>query len=205
MYVLDPKIRGRVRLMLKGSTFEPDLDKLRRLVHYICHRKREAPRELGRLKLNKILFYSDLYAFLHTGKPITGEEYIKQKHGPVSKHLDQIVEELEESGQLAVSVEPYIGGGEERTHHLFFSLKEPNIDDFTSNEISFVEQYIEEISVKTAQKTSLDSHDIVWESRAMRETIPYYSGFLYALAEIREEDMDWARQELTEWDRSDED
>lgn len=206
MYVpFSSATRARVRPMLKGSTFEPDLDKLQRLIHYICHRKRKAPRELGRLKLNKILFYSDLYAFLHTGKPITGEVYIKQKHGPVSKHIDQIVAALKESGHLAVTVEPYIGGGEERTHHLFFSLKEPDIDDFTPNEISIIERYIEEISSKTAQETSIDSHDIVWESRSMRETIPYYSGFLYALGEIREEDLEWARNELAQWGQPNED
>lgn len=191
--------------MLEGSTFEPDLDKLQRLVHYICHRKRKVPRELGRLKLHKILFYSDLHAFLHTGQPITGEVYIKHKYGPFSKHLDQTVAELENEDKLVVSIEPYAYGEEERSHHLFFSRQEPDIDDFTPTEISIVERYIEAISPHSATDVSKASHDIVWESRSIGETIPYYSGFLYALAEIRPEDLEWARQELTQWDQSDED
>ena len=185
--------------MLQGSTFEPDVDKLQRLVHYVCHRKRDRLKQLSRTKLHKILFYSDLQAYLSLGKPITGEVYIKHQYGPFSTHLDQVVQSLENEGALVVSEDRFVVGSEERSHHLFFSRKEPQLAGFAPEEISIVEHYIDLLSPHSTQAVSDASHDIVWETRAIGEQIPYYSGFLYTLGEIRPEDVDWARQELTQW------
>ena len=191
--------------MLQGSTFELDVDKLKHLVHYICHRKRDRPKQLSRTKLHKILFYSDLQAYLSLGRPITGEVYIKHQFGPFSTHLDEVVRSLEENDALVVSEDRYVAGKKERSHHLFFSRKEPVLSSFGPEEISIVEHYIDFLTPYSTQAVSDASHDIVWQTRDIGEQIPYYSGFLYTLGEIRPQDLDWVRQELAEWEEGDED
>jgi hypothetical protein len=83
--------------------FELDREKLKQLVHYVCD---IAPnRQLGATKLNKILFYADTQAYLETGSPITGETYVKQKLGPVPKHIGEILAELKAEEAVAISEE----------------------------------------------------------------------------------------------------
>ena len=79
-----------------------DWDKLSRLVHYICN-EAPNPKLLGATKLNKILYYSDFEAYLQLGAPITGEAYVKQKHGPVPKHILTVLDRLKESEAIAIA------------------------------------------------------------------------------------------------------
>ena len=69
-----------------------DRDKLKLLVHYIISRC-EDPNILGSIKLNKVLWVSDLWAYVKRGQPITGEHYIKQQFGPVASTVG-IMQEL---------------------------------------------------------------------------------------------------------------
>jgi uncharacterized phage-associated protein len=65
--------------------------------------------ELGNVKLHKILYFSDMLFYLHEGRPITGAEYIKQKFGPVAKHLTATVNELVADGLLACDEVEHFG------------------------------------------------------------------------------------------------
>ena len=77
-----------------------DRDKLKALTHYIIARC-EDPRILGSIKLNKILWASDLWAYVHWGKPITGEHYIKQQFGPVAGTVG-LINELQAEEKIVV-------------------------------------------------------------------------------------------------------
>ena len=77
-----------------------DRDKLKALTHYIIARC-EDPRILGSIKLNKILWASDLWAYAHWGKPITGEHYIKQQFGPVASTVG-LINELQAEKKIVV-------------------------------------------------------------------------------------------------------
>ena len=55
-----------------------DWAKFKSAVHYICDKASSDPSVLGAIKLNKVLWYSDLINYLITGKPITGETYIEK-------------------------------------------------------------------------------------------------------------------------------
>ena len=71
-----------------------DWAKFKSAVHYICDKASSDPSVLGAIKLNKVLWYSDVINYLITGKPITGETYIKRQHGPVPKDIIRAIDEL---------------------------------------------------------------------------------------------------------------
>ena len=56
-------------------------EKLKELILHVS--KKARLRDLGSIKLNKVLWFSDITAYLHLGEPITGETYLKRQFGPV--------------------------------------------------------------------------------------------------------------------------
>ena len=186
-----------VQPMLQETKFETDIDKLERLVHYICHSRRDNPRRLSKTKLHKILFYSELQAYLAHNRPIAGEVYIKHQFGPTSTHLGDVIKALEAKNHLVVTDEPYTVGDEERSHNIYFSASEPDLSDFSTKEIEIVDHFVDRISKMSSRRISNMSHDIVWHSSEMFKPIPYYSAFLYTCGEVREEDLGWAQERLS--------
>ena len=166
--------------------------KLEQLVHYISYRCEDTS-VLGKTKLNKVLFFADFQQYVDTGESITGENYIKYQYGPVSEHLDEIVEGLEEEGMLATRRKHY----ENYFQDEFISLREPNLEDFTADEIKIVEDMIQIVCYgHTARSISDFSHTSIWEAADIGEEIPYEAGLLFRLGEIGPEDMEWAQSQL---------
>lgn len=177
-------------------TYHPD--KLRALVHYICFRAPN-PRTLGTTKLNKILFYSDMEAYLQLGEPITGETYIKHQYGPVSQHLAEALKALEDERAIAISEASGYNTfvGEPYMQRLYFSLRRPPLDLFSADEISIADQMVGTIcEAFSAREISDLSHDIVWESAEIGEALPYETAFVHTLGQITPEDLDWAEDLL---------
>lgn len=148
-----------------------DKQKLKNLVHYICHKVKD-PSKLGKTKLNKVLYYSDFLFYLQKYRPITGELYIKDKHGPVSKNLNQILRELEEEKKVFEREQAVI----DFTRHELVSVKRPDISEFEPEEIALIDEIIETISNGyIAESISELTHDEAWEAARHGEEIPYYT------------------------------
>lgn len=176
-----------------------DREKFRDLVHYVIA-EAPNPKALGRTKLNKILFYSDMDAYLQFGAPISGEEYQKMEHGPMSVHEAEVVEELRRSEAIVVDqVSRYDALYNPRdAKWQYVSRRTPDLSRFSAREIKIVDTKIKKICSKSATEVSRRSHDIVWQTARMGEIIPYYSIFTYCLKEPGEDSMDWARQRIAE-------
>lgn len=185
--------------ILRDTSPPLDKAKLKALVHYVVENAPN-PKRLGKTKLNKILFYSDMEAYLEFGRPISGEEYVKFQFGPVSKHIEEIVTELEREDAIAVARIP------DHSHHLdpyaaryqYFALRSANIAAFSAPEIKIVDAKIKAICSKTATAVSRQSHDLVWESAEMGELIPYYTVFAGLLRKPRPDAVEWARERIAE-------
>jgi hypothetical protein len=72
-----------------------DKDRFKMLVHYACASV-DDPSKLGAVKLNKIVWFSDVFAFQELGDSITGATYIKEKFGPIpqKKIVDFVVKNI---------------------------------------------------------------------------------------------------------------
>lgn len=165
--------------------------KLKRLIHYVAYRCINTPENLGAVKLNKVLWYSDQAAFLAHGEPITGERYIKKERGPVSSNLMPIVSELENEKKLAVrQLDP-----DGRVDYL--ALTTPDVSIFNAEEIRMIEDAIDMVCHKhSGTSISKKSHDVVWKLAELDEEIPYYAILAGRLHEVESDDVAWAREEL---------
>jgi hypothetical protein len=169
-------------------------EKLKALVQYICY-KCSDPSILGKTKLNKILFYSDFMAYLRYRQPITGERYVKHQFGPVSDHLDEVLDELVATDELVVRDTPYYDYAKKE----FIARKMPDLGMFTANEISIVDDMIQRICRNfTAKEISKASHTKVWEAARIGEEIPYNTVYIHKLREMTPLDIDWARQQIAQ-------
>ncbi len=167
-------------------------EKFKSLVHYIAHKS--DPAKLGKTKLNKILWYSDIVAYLQTGEAITGETYKKRQFGPVSHHILGILDELESESKIVIRSIELFGGYAKKE---FISLIRPSLEGFSAEEISIVDSLLEIICENhTATSISEASHDRIWELAEIGETIPYNTVFAAHLDEIDEDDIEWAHEVL---------
>jgi uncharacterized phage-associated protein len=171
------------------TDIEFDYEKFRAVVHFICHECR--PEELGRVKLHKILYFSDFLRYLEAGAPLTGEDYIKQKFGPTARHLNKALRELQQNGSLRISERPFHG----YTKQLFDSLKSPATNLVSEDEAKLLRDVIGFACGRTASEMSELSHSEPWEMAATGERIPYYMAFSFVPAELTDEDFEWARGE----------
>jgi hypothetical protein len=163
------------------------------LVHYVCARC-DNPGKLGATKLNKVLWYSDVFAFAQEGRSISGAVYVKRQFGPVPKDILNSIARLEAAGCLVERKVMNHGYPQKQ----FIALKPADISALTSTQISLVDTVLEAIcSGHTATSISNLSHDLVWEAAEIGEEIPMSAAaFAGNFGEIDEEDIAWARNEV---------
>jgi hypothetical protein len=83
-----------------------DRDKLKALVLYVIWRAGQQE-GFGATKINKVLWFADARRYEVFGQSITGETYVRQPHGPVPQHIDEIKRELESDGSIKGWSETY--------------------------------------------------------------------------------------------------
>jgi hypothetical protein len=167
-------------------------DKFKALVLYVCAKFIDRPSKLGKTKLNKVLFYADAHSQMKRREPITGETYLKNKFGPVSMHLDEILGELQREGALAVSQATAFASAS-RPQTLFMALKEPDLKMFNGEEIAIVDLYIDRIvNKRTASQISHDSHTLAWELAGFGEELPLFTAYAHSLRKPGARDVEWA-------------
>jgi hypothetical protein len=168
-------------------------EKFKNLVHYVCA-KCDDPRTLGATKLNKILWYSELQAFLSLGRPITGARFVKRQFGPVPVAVIPALEELQNEGALAVRDVTYFG----KPKREYISLRDPELGEFSPDEISIVDSVAAIICERhTAGSISEHTHDDVWEMAEIGEDMPLYTVFAVK-GEVTEQDIVWADSRIRE-------
>lgn len=163
--------------------------KFSNLVHYICY-KCDDHSQLGATKLNKILWYCDIFHYKWNGAPMTGEKYTKQQFGPVPSHILVTLNELVFDEKIVIREKEYFG----KTKREFIALEKPDLSLFTSDEISMVDSILDVICTEhTAKSISDRTHDKIWELADIGEEIPHYTIFATELGEINENDIEWAK------------
>lgn len=173
-----------------GKIMDRNREKLKALVHYVIART-ENRAELGSIKLNKVLWLSDLTSYVLTGSPITGERYIKQQFGPVAASMVGILNELQSEKKIVVRETEAFGNP--KTDYI--SLIDPAkiSEQFSGEEISLVERARELVCEHhTAMSISDASHDIIWELAEIGEEIPHAAVFASRLDGVTKEDVRWA-------------
>ena len=167
---------------MEESYIRFDRAKLKAAAHYICSRLQ--PKELGNVKLHKILYFADMLSFCDSGAPLTGADYIKQSFGPTARHLTAVLEELASEQQIKIEKRTFYGF-EKRD---YISLTEPNRAILGNSAIELLDSVIEFARDRSASELSELSHDVAWQAADMGERIPYAAVYGWQPEEITDED-----------------
>jgi hypothetical protein len=166
--------------MAKQKRYLPKFDgtNFSELMLYISSRC-EADPTFGAVKLNKILFYSDFYAYRTLGESITGATYQKLPEGPAPREMLPERRRLIQSDRATLEPRPYFSGVQ---HRVVPSAKYnfQTIDEYISpQQREVVEEVISFFEGKTAREVSDYSHrEPGWNLVDFREDIPYETAWL---------------------------
>lgn len=178
-----------------GPIDEPEIvfdrDKFLAALHYICAAFADAPEQIGRTKLHKILYFSDMLLFASTGKPLTGVDYIKQQYGPTARHLTWGLDALHKRGDIEISTEDYFGLA--KLHVV--TCTSPNSNLLSEEERALLDDVIAFVRGRSAKEISELSHQAPWEAVEIGQRIPYFSSFLLVPIEVTDEDTETALQD----------
>ena len=143
--------------------------KFKELILHVADQSQFDP-QFGVIKLNKIMFYADFAAFVLKGNAITGAEYIKLDRGPAPRLMAPIRSKMEQEGDLMVLNKERFGLVQRRV----IALREPDLADFTADEIALVDRIIGTVKEANATEISEASHGFLgWQLASDREVIPY--------------------------------
>ena len=157
-----------------GSNKAENEKKLRELILYVVEKCCDDSR-FGATKLNKILFWSDFFAYANTGEPITGVEYMRLPNGPVPKRLVPVRNKMIEAGELDVAQRSLFNG---RRQTKFLARRKADVSLFTPEQIDLVNEVIDYLRDQTASEVSDGSHTRAWHMASDGELIPYQSVFI---------------------------
>jgi len=171
--------------------FELNSGRFKDLVLYISESLAD-DETFGSTKLNKILYFSDVDAYLNLGRPITGAEYQRNHHGPTAREFLPLVRELESRDWVTVESRRVVDHPQEVV--VPTGAIAPNMAQFSTEERAIVDARIAEFRGYTNKQASDESHKLSagWLTREQGETIPYVSSLVdpepleeFALAGLR--------------------
>lgn len=166
-----------------------DRDKFKALVLYVIWRTGEV-RDFGATKLNKVLWFSDARAFEALGRSVTGETYVRQKFGPVPRHIVPILRELQEEGLVQSWSEPYFEFEVSR----YRAHQPADISLFSADELGLIDWWIKHVAEEhTAASISEASHDYAWKIAALGEELPFHAFLASRVRQPRDEELEWAK------------
>jgi predicted small metal-binding protein len=163
-------------------------DKFKKMVHYIvtaCD-----PERLGATRLNKICWYADTICYRISGASITGEAYVKRKHGPVPKSILYALRELQTERKIEITEQILFGS---RKMRIFKPVDGVEVPSFAKEEVEILDYVIDHICDEhSAASISELSHDAIWEAANDGEEIPMYATLVAEPAAWTKETSAWA-------------
>lgn len=156
-------------------TYAESDKRLGELILLICQKSADDD-NFGAVKLNKLLFYSDFFAYARWGETISGADYWNLSEGPAPRRLVQVRDKLIKSKALAIQqVELPLG----LIQHRPIRLRRPDISLFNINQFSLIEEVIAENRSLTAKQITDKSHlEWGWKLTKEKEKIDLNTIFL---------------------------
>lgn len=166
-------------------------EKAKNCILYVSDRMKNCP-GFGAVLLNKILYFSDHIFYLRYGTVISGFSYIKQSRGPTPNPSEflQIREDLIKNNELTIESNIFFGKLQKKP----VVLKPPDLNSFTPEEISVIDEVIYTFKDGNAAISTAISHEeLAWQIASSMEELPYYSFFL-TQADLTDYDITWAKE-----------
>ena len=166
-------------------------EKLKKAVQYVAFKC--DPRNLGNVRINKILWKSDVFMHMTRGESITGCRYLKHPNGPVIEKYYDLIYDMESEGTLILD-HAYMGNYKIQ----LIDTEEFNNDGLLSpEEMEILDRFIVYCTSKTAQELSEESHDGFYLLTPDRGEIPMGP----VQTDPSEDAFLWAEQVMKEYDQ----
>jgi hypothetical protein len=176
------------------SAMQFDRDKFKALLHYVIWKAGDRD-DFGATKLYKVLWFSDARAYMLFGEPITGESYVREKYGPMPRHVMACINELVADGAIRVSKSTYFNKSIRRFH----AERVPDKLLINVEQRKIVEYWIGHIADEhTASSISEESHDYAWEIAKLGEELPYHAIFANRIRDPEGDELQWASNRAKE-------
>ncbi len=170
-----------------------DSKKLEAAIHYICAVASQTGIELDPIKLNKVLWYSDSYAYLVRGTSITGSRYIRKPYGPVAKYNQIAIENLSRNNSVATGKTNTGGVWQKRVD----SIASADTSAFDAFELNTFDAMVKKVGEQmTSRDVSDRTHGEIWELASDGDDIPLYTVFAESARNPSPEKMALAHQGL---------
>jgi uncharacterized phage-associated protein len=130
--------------------------KLKEVIHYLSYLSGGNPRKLGKVRLNKILWFFEGIMYIKTGKKSINIKFIKKKYGPVSPNVDKALAELEDARKIKVD--------NEDGNWIIKAVDIPKINYLSTEEIELLSNLYNTISSFRAKTVSNITHTKYWET-----------------------------------------
>jgi hypothetical protein len=149
------------------------IEKLKNLILFITKEGADDP-TLGAVKLNKLLYFADVRAYLELKRPITGVTYQHLPEGPAPRAMVPSQREMIEAGQIEIVPARYFTQSQNR----IIAKAEP-AEIFSPEELRIVREIIRELWGKSAREVSQLSHDEwAYKLTTNGEDIPFQLAWL---------------------------
>jgi hypothetical protein len=173
-----------------SQRFAPDDKKFRELVLYIAARSEDDP-TYSATKLNKLLFFSDFFAYASLGRPITGHRYQKLPKGPAPVAFLPVVEKMTREGDCEWVERRYFG----RVQRRLIAKRGADLSWISDEEQALVDDLIERLWDRSATEVSELSHTFPgWQAAAMQEEIPYETIFVLPPRPLSKKELELGRE-----------
>lgn len=159
-----------LKLQVRGGKEE----RLKELILYVS-KKLSNDDHFGQVKLNKVIFFADFTAFGRLGKTITGLEYQHLDEGPALRAMLPIQSRMKTARLLVIEPRSLYAYTQDRP----ISLRDPDLKNFSGEEIAIVDAWIDRLRPMTGKQASNLSHDTFgWRSTKKLGTIDPRSVFI---------------------------
>jgi hypothetical protein len=166
--------------------------KLKDAVLFVCSSCR--PAYMGAVKLNKVLYFSDMLRYAHVGTPITGATYRKRPMGPTCDQLLFTLSELQRDGSLEIRDADYFGYLKKE----YIPLR-PAGASLSDEELAILTEAVEFVCINNTAKTISElSHNRAWEIAEFGDEITYNSVFNLFPTQVSDDTWNWAADEAKE-------
>ena len=197
---LVPKLAVLV-IILEIESFGPagimDTQKTKNAIHYVIHKAQCLGLILGSVRLNKILFCSDVEAFDANLEYITNGKYIRRPQGPALYDFPYMILDLKNAGIITETIVET----EQYDLREYKSLVEPNDSFFTEAEMAILDGHIQEICGQPAQNAVDRTHNQIWNISEENDFLPVAGYFSTTVVPLTTEDANALYDECVAADR----
>ncbi len=141
--------------------------KLRALVYYFIEQCTGTQAQLGAIRLNKALWFTDVYYYLSTGRQMTESVYVKHQF-PVAKRILGVLYDLEEQGTITI-IAPAVPFN--ARHFAVNKLTDEFNGVLSESEKAFAKTILDGVLGYNTNEINQLNHDVFWEETPEGEVL----------------------------------